>query len=297
MRPTKALIMIAVAARAAAAQQGMDTVRIQVQPLASGVYMLIGSGGNIGVSVGDDGPFIIDDQFAPLAPKIKAAIAGISNKPLRFVFNTHWHGDHTGGNEPMAGDGAIIVAHDNVRRRMGVDQFNKTFNQTTKASPRGALPVVTFADAVTFHLNGDSILAMHVAPAHTDGDAIVVFKKANVIHAGDTFMNGFYPFIDLDSGGSIDGVIAAADKILSMSDANTKIIPGHGPLASASDLREYRRMLVGCRDAVKKLVAAGRTLDQVKAAKPTADFDGKWGGGFMKPDQWVTQLYRGLSKK
>jgi cyclase len=296
MRLTRIVLALILSASAAGAQVSFDTVRIQVQRISGGVYMLMGSGGNIGLSVGDDAAFIIDDQFAPLSEKIKAAIKTVSAKPIRFVVNTHWHGDHTGGNEPMGQSGAIIVAHDNVRKRMSVDQFNKTFNQAIKASPKVALPVVTFADAVTFHLNGDSILVHHVAPAHTDGDAVVYFAKANVMHGGDTFFNGSYPFIDLDSGGSLDGMIAAADRMLALSNANTKIIPGHGPLATVAELRAYRQMLMTTRDKVRPLVAAGRTLDQVKAAKPTAEFDATWGKAFINPDLWVTMAYNSYKR-
>jgi len=279
------------------AQPDFDKVEVKSQKLAEGVYMLTGSGGNMGVSAGPDGVFLIDDQYAPLTAKIRAAIAAISDKPLRFVLNTHWHGDHTGGNKNLGEAGVLIVAHDNVLKRMSADQFIAAFNSKVPASPTAALPVVTFTDGVTFHLNGEELVATHVPPAHTDGDALVQFKKANVLHMGDTFFNGIYPFIDLSSGGSVDGAIAAADRGLVLADANTKIIPGHGSVGGRAELKAFRDMLAGCRDAVAPLVNAGKTLDEVKAAKPTKAFDEKWGNGFMKPEPWVGILYADLSQK
>ena len=276
------------------AQQGLDTVRVRVEKVTDGIYMLTGRGGNIGLSIGSDGAFIVDDQFAPLTEKIRAAVASVTDAPIRFVLNTHWHGDHTGGNENLGKAGALIVAHDNVRKRMSVDQFNRFFNSTTKASPPAALPVVTFTDAVTFHLNGDSIVATHIPPAHTDGDALVFFRKANVLHAGDTYFNGMYPFIDVASGGSVNGTIANADRMLGMMDANTKIIPGHGPLATATDLREYRMMLVTVRDRVRRQIARGATLARVKAARPSREFDEKWGKGFLTSDRFVELVFASL---
>jgi cyclase len=280
-----------------AQDQDFSKVEVKAEKLAEGVHMLTGAGGNLGVSSGADGIFLVDDQYAPLTPKIKAALAAISDKPLRFVLNTHWHGDHTGGNENLAGTGALIVAHDNVRKRMSVDQFIEMFGRTVPASPALALPVVTFTDAVTFHLNGDEIQAFHVAPAHTDGDTIVVFRKANVVHMGDTFFNGLYPFIDLSSGGSLEGVIAAADRVLGAIDDDTRIIPGHGPAGRKADLKAFRDVLAGIRDKVKPMVAAGKTLAEVQAAKPTAAWDEAWGKGFMKPETFTAIVYQSLGGK
>ncbi len=283
------------AAGSALAQQ--DSVRIQTVPVATGVYMLVGQGGNIGVSVGDDAVFLVDDQFAPLADKIVAAVKAVSDKPIRFLLNTHWHGDHTGGNENFGKAGVIIVAHDNVRQRMSVEQFIARFNSRTPPAPKAALPVVTFNDVATFHLNGDDIEAVHVKNAHTDGDVLVHWKKANVLHMGDTFFNGMYPFIDLSSGGSINGVIDAAATGLAFADDQTRIIPGHGPLSGKADLVAYRDMLVAVRNSVRKLIVQRKSLAQVLAAKPSAAFDATWGNGFMKTPDFVTSVFESLSAK
>ncbi len=299
-----ALVSLGVAALAVGAParplraQEMADVKIQRIEVAPGVYMLVGRGGNIGVSAGEDGVFLIDDQFAPLTDKVIAAIREVSDAPIRFVLNTHWHGDHTGGNENMGKAGALIVAHDNVRKRLSVDQFLEAFGRTVKAAPPDALPVVTFSESVTFHLNGDEIRAFHVANAHTDGDAIIVFKKANVVHMGDTYFNGFYPFIDISTGGSIDGMIAAADRVLGMIDDRTRVIPGHGPLSDKAGLAAFRDMLVGVRAAVADLVAQGKSVEEAIAAAPTAPWDAQWGGSdFMKPERFVRIVYTDLAKK
>ena len=276
--------------------QDMANVQIQIVDVAEGVYMLVGRGGNIGVSAGDDGVFLIDDQFAPLTEKIKAAVATKSDQPIRFVVNTHWHGDHVGGNENMGEAGAILVAHENVRTRMSTAQFNEVFNRTTPPSPPGALPVITFTDALTFHWNDDDLHVFHVEHAHTDGDAIIHFKKANAVHMGDTYFNGTYPFIDISSGGKIDGVIAAADVVLALSDNATKIMPGHGPLSNKAELQAYRDMLATARDRIQALVSEGKSRDEVVAARPTSDLDAEWGGGFMQPDVWVGLVYLSLTR-
>ena len=278
------------------AQPDLSQVQVKVVPVATGVYMLEGGGGNIGLSVGTDDAFIIDDQYAPMTPRVKAAIATVTPKPVRFVVNTHWHDDHTGGNEAMAGSGAIIFAHDNVRRRMSTEQFLAAFNARIPASPKGALPAVTFSDTLTFYLNGDTIRSIHVANAHTDGDAIIFFRGANVIHMGDTFFNGFYPFIDVSTGGSLDGMIRTANQALAMSNAGTKFIPGHGPLATRADLLRYRDMMVTVRQRVGRLVTQRRTLQQVTAAKPLADLDAQWGKGFLRPEQFLGIVYESLTQ-
>lgn len=282
-------------ANTAHAQPDLSQATVKVTPVTAGIYMLDGGGGNIGLSVGNDDAFMVDDQYAPMTPKIRAAIATVTQKPVRFLLNTHWHGDHTGGNENMTGVGAIIVAHENVRRRMGTEQFIQAFNEKVPASLGPALPIVTFSETITFHVNGDSVKAVHLRNGHTDGDAIIIFQKANVIHMGDLFFNGMYPFIDVSSGGSVRGTLAAVDHALSISNAQTRFIPGHGPLATREDLIRYRDAVRTVRDRVARLVAQRRTLAQVVAVKPSADLDAKWGNGFLKPDQFVSIVYTSLA--
>lgn len=276
------------------ARQDNADVQIETVPVADNVYMLIGRGGNIGVSVGDDGVILIDDQFAPLSEKIQEAVAALSDGPIRFVVNTHWHGDHTGGNENMGKAGALIVAHENVRARMSVDQFMEAFDRTVPASPPAALPVITFTDAVTFHWNGDDINVFHVNTAHTDGDAIIHFTKSNAFHMGDTFFKGRYPFIDVSSGGTLAGIINAADHVLARADEDSKIIPGHGSLATKEDLQAYRDVLQTIHDRIAKLMDEGKSVEEVVAAKPTSDYDDPWGTGFMQADQWVSLVYASM---
>ncbi len=285
------------ALQAGAASAQLEDVEIRTVPVAPGVHMLVGSGGNIGVSSGPDGVFLVDDQFAPLTEKIRAAVAAISKQPLRFVLNTHWHGDHTGGNENLAGQGAVIVAHDAVRRRMSSDQFIAAFERTVPASPTAALPVVTFGDDLTLHLNGDEIHALHVANAHTDGDAVVHFRRANAIHAGDVYFSGRYPFIDLSSGGSIDGLIAAVDRVLELADDATRIIPGHGELSNRRELASYRVMLAAARDRVRRALEAGKGAEELVESHPLADFETEWGGGFVSADDLVRTIYASLSAR
>jgi len=290
----KRLALLLLSATAYAQMPDPAKAEIKTHAVAGSVSMLEGAGGNIGVSAGDDGVFVIDDEFAPLAPKIKAAIAKISLKPLRFVFNTHWHGDHTGSNEQMAGYGALIVAHDNVRKRMGAEQVVEMMGgKKVPPSPEKALPVVTFNDEVTFHLNGDEIHVFHVANAHTDGDAIIHFKKANVVHMGDVFINGFYPVIDWSTGGTIDGILSAQERVLAMIDDNTKLIPGHGPIGDKAALQKTHDFIKEVRDAVAK-AATGKTLEQTVALKPTAKWDAQWANPFISGDVITTMIYKTL---
>jgi cyclase len=290
-----ASILAAAASPAQAQDRDFASVEIAAKPIRGGVYMLTGAGGNMAVSAGEDGVFLVDDQFAPLTEKITAAIRQIQDEPVRFVVNTHWHGDHTGGNENLGESGAVIVAHGNVRQRLSVEQFQKMRGRTVPASPEDALPVITFTDAVTFHLNGESVHVFHVPPAHTDGDSVVHFQGADVLHTGDIFFNGTYPFVDIDSGGSIEGMIAAQERILSLCGDDSVIIPGHGPIASAAELRRASQMLMTVRDRVQSAIASGMTLDELIASDPLADLNGEWGGGFIDPSQMLAIVHADLS--
>ena len=292
-----ALALAASAPAGAPADPNMSDVVIAPVPVADGLWMLTGRGGNIGVSVGADGVFLIDDQYAPLTPRIRAQLALLSDQPVRFVLNTHWHGDHTGGNENLGKGGAVIVASEGVRRRMEAGGFMEAFKREVPPAPRDALPVITFDGQVTFHVNGQTIEAINLPPAHTDGDSVVIFKGANVVHLGDVYFNGLYPVIDWGSGGHIDGMIAAVDHVLPLLDDATKVIPGHGPLSNKAELVAYREMLATVAPRFKKAIKAGKTKEQVQAMKLTADFDAKWGKGYFTPDEWSGVVYEGLVRQ
>lgn len=272
-----------------------DKVQIKTVKLSENVYMLLGSGGNIGVYAGEDGVFLVDDQFAPLTKKIKAAIGKISDKKIRFVINTHWHFDHVGGNENLGEMGSVIIAHENVRKRMSTDQFIEFFQKKIPASPKVALPIITFTKDLVFHLNGENIHVFHVNNAHTDGDAIVYFRNSNVIHTGDIYFAGLYPFIDTSAHGSVNGVIDAAQYVLSIINDDTKVIPGHGPLSNKAELRAYVDMLISVRAKISKQISDGKTIEEIQRTKPTQAFDKKWGHGMLTPDQFVQILYKNLS--
>src|ERR1043165_9913325 len=278
-------------------QQDFSKVTIKTTNLTEGIYMLEGSGGNIGVSVGEDGVIVIDDQYAPLTGKIQEAISKLSQKPIRFVINTHWHGDHVGGNENLANVGSVIIAHENVRKRMSTEQFIQLMNRKGEPSPAKALPVVTFTSDITLHFNGEDIHVMHVDPTHTDGDSIVIFPKSKVIHMGDCYMTISYPFADLSSGGNFDGFIATTEKVVGMADASFKIIPGHGPLSNRTELKSWHDMLVEIRAAVKKQADAGKKLDAIQKMGLTAKWDEKWGQKFIKPDQVVDFAFQAVTAK
>lgn len=297
MRRLAVMLAAAVIATPALAQD-KSKVEITVERVAPGIAVLFGSGGNIGLSYGEDGNVVIDDQYAELAPRILAAVSTLDPDPVRFLINTHWHGDHTGGNVAMGESGAIIVAHDNVRRRLAIDTFFKTMNQQIKATPKAGLPVVTFTRELSLNLNGDKLQVIHVANAHTDGDAIIYWTNANVIHMGDTFFHkATYPFIDRESGGSIDGMITAVNRGLEILKPGGKAIPGHGPVATVAELRAYRAMLVDVRAKVAAGVRAGRTKAAVVASKPTAAYSGIARDGFITPDNFVGGIYDELKAK
>jgi glyoxylase-like metal-dependent hydrolase (beta-lactamase superfamily II) len=276
------------------AQPNYEATVIKPQKITDSIWVLFGEGGNIGLSVGEDGTFMIDDQFAPLTPKILAAIKEITDKPVRFLINTHWHFDHTGGNENMGRAGAIIVAHDNVYKRMSAEGVINLLKMKLPPAQKLALPVITFSDSASFHLNGDTIVATKIPPAHTDGDSFIRFQKANVIHTGDVFASGRYPFIDVENKGSVKGIVAAMDKLIPTLDDTTVVIPGHGPVSRKADVIAYRKMIHTVATRVEAMVKAGKTMQQVVAAKPLKEFDAEW-GKFRKTDNFVEIVYTGFA--
>jgi cyclase len=272
-------------------------VEIVATEVSDGIHMLTGAGGNIAVLSGWEGVILVDAQFAPLVERIREAVAKISPEPIRFLVNTHWHGDHTGGNEGFARLGSVIVAHENTRERMSVEQLIEAFGARVPPSPRAALPVVTFTAAVTFHLNDEEVHAFHVPRAHTDGDTVVHFRTSDVLHMGDLFFNGAYPFIDLSSGGSIHGLLAGVEKVLSMVTPETRIIPGHGPLGTPAELLAYQRMLQSIYHRVAALRAEGSSLEEVLAARPSAAWDEEWGQAFISGEVFTRTVYQSLERQ
>ena len=285
-------LLFAISARA---QTDFSKVEIKATKVAGNVYMLEGAGGNIGVSVGDDGILIVDDQFAPLADKIRAALKGIADKKLRFILNTHWHGDHTGGNV-VFGPEATIIAHDNVRKRLSTEQKSTVFNNTTPPSPKEALPVITFNDSLSVHFNGEDIRVIHFPHGHTDGDSVIFFSSSNVVHLGDDFFAGRFPFVDLESGGSVEGLVKNIGELVAKIPPGAKLIPGHGPLSTLDDLKSYHRMLEQTTEIVRQKIAAGKTLDQIKTEGLPAEW-APWGTGFIKTDRWLQTIYTSLTAK
>jgi len=302
MRRLLWLFLLGAAVFAAAQDQDFSKVQIKVTKVSGNIYMLQGSGGNIAASVGEDGIVIVDDQYAPLADKIAAALKGIgvTDKPVRFVINTHYHGDHTGGNLPFATNGSTVIAQDNVRKRLetgGKAGIGPAMSMDQKAAPKGALPIITFDHDVTVHLNGEDIRALHFSGGHTDGDAIVFFPKANVVHMGDDFVRYGYPFIDVNAGGSVQGMIAACDKVANVLPNDVKVIPGHGDLASIGDVRDYSVMLKETSSAVQGAINSGKTPEQMKKEKILATWDAKYGKGSITPDLFIETLYNSLTNK
>lgn len=271
-------------------QQDFSKVEIKPQQLAPSVAVLFGAGGNMGVSYGEDGTILIDDQFAPLTEKIQKAVSDLGAQPVKYLINTHWHFDHSGGNENMGKAGALIMAHDNVRVRMG--QGGSVGGGTTPPAPKVALPVVTYAEGLKLHLNGEEVRVIHMPAAHTDGDSIVHWTKSNVIHMGDLFMLKIsFPFVDTKSGGDVRGFVTAADKVLAIANDQTKIIPGHGAIATKADLQNHRNMIATTIAKVRAGIKAGKTLDQIKAMRPTDGF-GVDANGFIKADAFVEVVYK-----
>ncbi len=284
------------------AQTDPDQIPIQVEALRGGVYMVTGAGGNLGVFVGPDGIFMVDADYAELSERILETVRSLAEEAggdpaLRYVVNTHWHFDHTGGNGPMAEAGAVLVAHENVARLMSEDRVLGGLGGTeVPAAPPEALPVVTFNDRLNLNWNGDVLHVVHMPLAHSSGDAIVHFQDADVIHMGDIFFNGMYPYIDVDFGGDIRGMVRAIDEILDHANETTLFIPGHGPLASRDDLQAFGDMLRTVRDRVEPMIQEGKSREEVIAAKPTADLDAQWtkSGQPGEADQFVGLVYDGI---
>ena len=272
-----------------------DEVTVRTTHVAGQVHMLEGRGGNLAVFAGEEGILLVDDQYAPMSDKIREAVGTIHPGPLRFLINTHYHADHTEGNEEVAEPVTVVFAHDNVRQRLTADQFIAGIDYTMKAAPEGDLPVVTFSDRLTFHFNGEAVAAYHTAQAHTDGDSIIHFPDSNVIHMGDVFFNGLYPLIDVNAGGSVQGTIEAVKFALGLCRSGTQVIPGHGPLGNCADLESYGQMLADTSKQVQSLLDQGKKLDDIIAAGPTLRFDERYGQGFIKPDVYVKLLHASLT--
>jgi len=275
--------------------QDFSKVEIKVTKVAGNVYMLEGSGGNIGVSVGPDGILIVDDQFAPLVDKIKAALKTLGEGKLKFILNTHYHGDHTGANAAF-GREAPIIAHTNVRQRLSTEQVSKFFKRTTPAQPKEALPVITFDNSVSVFFNDEEIKVIHFPHSHTDGDSVIFFTGSNVVHMGDNFFNPRFPVVDLEAGGNVIGMTKTVGEILTRLPAGVKIIPGHGPLSDVEGLKQFHRMLVETTDIVRKKKKAGKTLAQIKAEGLPEEWK-PWGAGFIKTDVWLELVYNSLAQK
>jgi glyoxylase-like metal-dependent hydrolase (beta-lactamase superfamily II) len=296
MKPSLFLAVLLAASLATSGSVSAQENKVEFSTfqLSDTIYMLRGRGGNVGISSGEDGLYIIDDQVQPVTSQLLQAIGKISDKPIRFVINTHYHADHTGGNETIGKSGALIIAHDNIHKRMTTEQVSIFMKNTTPPYAKDALPVLTFNDQISLHFNGETATVYHVAHGHTDGDSIIHFPASNVIHMGDMYFNTLYPYVDLDAGGSIQGMVHAADLALSLADDATRIIPGHGPLAVTEDLRTYRDYLIKASSNVQALIDENLNLQQIIAARPTAEWDEELGKTWIKPAQFVTFIYNSL---
>jgi len=264
---------------------------LSTEQISDSIYVIFGQGGNIGILLGDDGTFMIDDKFANLSKNILSAIESIGGDTPKYLLNTHFHGDHTGGNIIFGKAGTTIVSHHNVRKRLVEGYSIPAFNKNTPPALADALQEITYSTNMTLHLNDETIQVFHTPGAHTDGDSFVYFENANVIHTGDLFFNGFFPFIDVHNGGNVQGMINAADQMLEIANDNTKIIPGHGPIASVNDLRAFREMLLIAQQRLHALKVAGKSADEAVAEKPLEDLDAQWGGGFLPTDKWIQIIY------
>ena len=290
------VFLLSLALAALAQDKDFSKVEMKVSKVGGNVYMLEGAGGNIGASVGEDGIVVVDDQYAPLAEKIQAVLKGITDRPVRFVINTHYHGDHTGSNAFFQRT-ATVIAQDNVRKRLeqaGVAGNGGSVRMDTKAQPKEALPIITFDHDVTVHLNGEDIRALHFPAGHTDGDSIIFFPRSNVVHMGDDYVTYGFPFIDVDSGGSVNGMIDAVDKVIGQLPPDVKVIPGHGPVGTIDDMRVYLKMLKDTRDVVQGALQQGKTLDQMKQAKILGPWK-KYAGDFISEDAYLETVYNSLT--
>ena len=295
-----ALAIFSYASIARAQDQDLSKVVVKATRVSGNVYMLEGAGGNIAASIGDDGIVLVDDEFAPLAPKIAAALKSlnITDKPVRYIINTHYHFDHTGGNAPFAAEGSTVIAHDNVRTRLmsgGTAGNGGSIKMINKPADKATLPVITFDHDVSVHLNGEDIRALHFPSGHTDGDAIIFFPKANVVHMGDDYVRYGFPFVDVDSGGSVEGIIKACESVIATLPADVKVIPGHGELSNLTEVREYAQMLKDTSAVVATALKAGKTLDQMKKEQVLAPWSKKYSGDFINADAYIETLYNSLT--
>lgn len=281
----------------AAAQQDFSSIEFKQVPVAEGLLMLQGAGGNIGALAGEDGLLIIDDDYTEMEDKLMATLNAIDTKAPRFVLNTHWHFDHAGGNQKVGRSGATIVAHENVRARLRAGGKVEAFNLDVAPADRSALPAITYADAMTMHWNDYTLKLNYAEPAHTDGDTVVYLYRGETlvaVHLGDLYFNGFYPFIDVSSGGSAQGVVAGVESVLAQIDDNTVVIPGHGPLASKADLQSYYNFLKSAVSRIAALKLSGKSVEQIVASKPLKDFEAEWGDGFLKTDTWISIVFSAI---
>ena len=274
-----------------------DDVQIVAQQFGQGIWRLEGRGGNIILLDGPDTALMIDDQFAPLTEKILKTVDDLTGKEVAYVINTHWHGDHTGGNENMGEAGSVIVAHRNVRQRMSQENFNELWNSTTPPSPDGALPVITFTEEMSLYWGEHELRIVHVPNAHTDGDAMVHFTDLDVLHVGDTWFNGLWPYIDVWSGGSSKGVLGALDYILEVAGPTTRVVCGHGPMGTRQDIETYREFIIGIRTSVMELIKEGKSLEEIVELNPAAPYEDEFGGGFLSTAQFLTIFHKDLSEE